>query len=348
MGTVYFHLEDEKRMSIAPPITPRPPQSVTRAASERRQLWQLAALTFGAILLYVVVRQLPTGTNLSHLDFRVQGGTSIEFCDPANPQFIPVVAVPSPVSLTLQSAGAPPRADVPISLTATLATSTGKSIGPDDLLVTHTQKLHLLIFDSSARHYQHIHPVPGPRAGDWVFSFTPETPGTYRIFADFTPSATARGLYASADLEVAEAKDIAARKESAATKTVNETRDSELHVNATSVTQDGFIFQLVPATQPIRASLVTDFEFIASRKDGRPIELEPVMDAYAHLVAVDEQRSGFAHLHPAQLVDPKAAGAAASKLDFKVTIPRAGRYVIWAQVKIDGAERYVPFWFDVI
>ena len=30
-----------------------------------------------------------------------------------------------------------------------------------------------------------------------------------------------------------------------------------------------------------------------------------------------------------------------------VTIPRAGRYVIWAQVKLDGTERFVPFDFTV-
>jgi hypothetical protein len=50
-------------------------------------------------VLFFVVRELPTGTNLSHMDFRVQGGNVIEFCDPANPQFLPVVAVRSPVTL---------------------------------------------------------------------------------------------------------------------------------------------------------------------------------------------------------------------------------------------------------
>ena len=34
-------------------------------------------------------------------------------------------------------------------------------------------------------------------------------------------------------------------------------------------------------------------------------------------------------------------------LNFKLTIPRAGRYVIWAQVNLGGRERFEPFWFDV-
>jgi hypothetical protein len=35
------------------------------------------------------------------------------------------------------------------------------------------------------------------------------------------------------------------------------------------------------------------------------------------------------------------------ELNFKVTIPRAGRYVIWSQVNLGGKETFVPFWFEV-
>ena len=34
-------------------------------------------------------------------------------------------------------------------------------------------------------------------------------------------------------------------------------------------------------------------------------------------------------------------------LNFKITIPAAGRYVIWAQLNLGGRETFVPFWFDV-
>ena len=58
---------------------------------------QMAIITAVALALYVVVRLLPTGTNLNHMDFRMTGKGALEFCDPANPQFIPVVQVRSPV-----------------------------------------------------------------------------------------------------------------------------------------------------------------------------------------------------------------------------------------------------------
>ena len=69
------------------------------------QQWrQVGVISAVALAIFAVLRWLPTGTSLSHMDFRVDAKNSIEFCDPLNPQFIPVVAVASPVSLSLESA----------------------------------------------------------------------------------------------------------------------------------------------------------------------------------------------------------------------------------------------------
>ena len=63
---------------------------MTFAATERKQL---AWITGGAVAVFLFMRFLPTGTNLNHMDFRVTAKNPIEFCDPLDPQFIPVVAV---------------------------------------------------------------------------------------------------------------------------------------------------------------------------------------------------------------------------------------------------------------
>ena len=167
-----------------------------------REWRQIAAITASAILFFLVVRELPTGTNLSHMDFRVQGANTIEFCDPANPQFLPVVAVRSPVSLTV-STPSPPRAGSEVAATLVLTTFSGKPIAPEDLQVVQTRRIHLLIVDPSLDDYQHVHPVPGRRPGEWEFSFRPRFGGAYRIFADFTPVATNRGLYSETEMGVA-------------------------------------------------------------------------------------------------------------------------------------------------
>jgi hypothetical protein len=36
------------------------------------------------------------------------------------------------------------------------------------------------------------------------------------------------------------------------------------------------------------------------------------------------------------------------ELSFRLTIPVSGRYVIWAQVKINKHEVFVPYWVDVL
>jgi hypothetical protein len=75
--------------------------------------------------------------------------------------------------------------------------------------------------------------------------------------------------------------------------------------------------------------------------------MEPVMDAYAHLVAFDRAASGFAHLHPVETSLTPPPDAVRPTLTFKITIPEPGRYVIWSQVMLAGREVFAPFWFEV-
>lgn len=288
-----------------------------------RQQWQqMAWITLSAIVVYLGFRILPTGTNLSHMDFRLdpKAGNAIEFCDPLNPQFIPVIAARSPVAVALKTEA---KASVggEVKATLTLRTSNGKPVAPEDLLVTHTRALHLLIIDPSLTDYQHVHPEPGKAKGEWTFTFTPHTSGTYRVFADFTPAATARGLYASADLEVTGAGGV---KEKPYTQ------------------PEGYRFGLETAQKPVKAGEAIDLRFTISKNDGGSVPMELVMGAYAHLVAFDGARTGFAHLHP---VEPETTAPDAKRptLNFKLTIPSAGRYVVWAQVNLGGTETFVPF-----
>lgn len=290
----------------------------------------IALITGAAIVLFILVRLLPVGSSVNHMDFRMEGRGAIEFCDPANPQFIPVVAVRSPVVMTLAS-NHPPTKDQPAEFTLTLRTASGKPIGPSDLLVAHTEKLHLLIADPTLSDYQHIHPVPGRKNGEWKFTLTPHRAGAYRVFADFTPAVTQRGLYASADFSVP-----------GTVPTVFQ------QANMTA-RERGLLFTLETAAT-LRAGQPSDLRFrIESQgKVKEPVPLQPVMGAFAHLVAFDEARSGFAHLHPMETDLAKPPDALHPELNFKITIPQSGRYVIWAQVNLGGEEEFIPFWIEVL
>ncbi len=290
----------------------------------------IGLITGAALALYVVVRLLPTGSNVNHMDFRMEGKGVLEFCDPANPQFIPVVAVRSPVVMTLE-AKQPPAKDAPIDFTLTLRTASGKPIGPADLLVAHTRKLHLLIADPTLSDYQHIHPEPGRRDGEWKFRITPNRSGVYRVFADFTPIATQRGLYASADF------------------TVPGRVPTVIQQVNTTWQQGGYTFTL-DLPPELHAGQTADLRFRVETQGAvkQPVPLQPVMGAFAHLVAFDRDRSGFAHLHPKEIDLSQPPDSLHPELNFKVTIPRSGSYVIWAQVNLAGQEVFVPFWIEVL
>jgi len=308
----------------------------------RTQSRQIITITVVAAGLFLTMRLLPTGTNLSHMDFRVEGENVIQFCDPANPQFLPVIAVRSPVSIKVATESAAVSGK-PVALRLTLKTAGGKPIGPEDLLVVHTQPLHLMIVNPDLGEYHHVHPQPGDADGDWLLQFVPRGSGTYRIFADFTPAATGLGLYASADVEIgAGAPAPLPDAEFASTSAGSGTGDDLERWTE----QSGYEFML-HTDRPIRAGEQADLAFTVRSRDGGVVPLRPVMDAFAHLVAFDRDRTGFAHIHPAEtdLSDPPDAKN--PRLTFKVTIPIAGRYVIWAQVNLDGTETYVPFWFNV-
>ena len=295
--------------------------------NKNRQVW---FITGAALALYMGIRLLPAGSNVNHMDFRLEGKGAIEFCDPANPQFIPVVSARSPVVMALK-ADRPPARNEPVGFTLTLRTASGKAIGPADLIVAHTRKLHLLIVDPTLSDYQHVHPEPGRKAGEWRFTLTPRRAGDYRVFADFTPAATQRGLYAAADF------------------TVPGTVASVINTGNTTWQELGYNFELV-LPPVLNAGRPADLKFrIASPGTVKqPVPLQPVMDAFAHLVAFDEARSGFAHLHPMETDLAQAPDPLRPELNFKVTIPQPGRYVIWAQVDLAGKEVFTPFWVDVL
>ena len=62
----------------------------------------------------------------------------------------------------------------PARVTARLTKLEGTPIrAVDDLLVMHTERIHLLIVDRSLLDYHHEHPVATDTPGEYAFTFTP-------------------------------------------------------------------------------------------------------------------------------------------------------------------------------
>jgi len=77
-----------------------------------------------------------------------------------------------------------------------------------------------------------------------------------------------------------------------------------------------------------------------TKKDGSALVLEPIMGAYAHLVAFDQERNGMCHMHP---ISRPGQDINEPNLEFSFFTKYPGKYKIWVQVKLDDTEYFVPF-----
>ena len=301
--------------------------SAPLTGSQRRQI---GLLTAGAVFLMLGLHFLRGRPGLTHMDFVAGGPGSLEFCDPANPRFLPVVARSSPVTLAA-SAVAPAVAGAPVTVVLHLRTNTGKPIGPRDLQLTGAHALNILLIDPALADFQAAQPEPGAQPGAWTFTFTPQRDGAYRIFADFTPAATGQELYASVVFPVAAGDSVAPAPPAASVVVENA----------------GLRYTLLPEHVPVRAREPLELNFAVTRADGGSVSLRPIDGTRARLVAFDQRRSGFVNLSP----DPDAAASPEGKqphLSFRVTIPDPGNYLIWSRINDGRTEVAGPFSLEVM
>jgi hypothetical protein len=99
---------------------------------------------------------------------------------------------------------------------------------------------------------------------------------------------------------------------------------------------------------PFQVKTPVHLALTITKVGGGTVPLDPVMGAFSHLVAFDEARSGFAHLHPMETDLTRPPSATQPVMRFQILFPRGGTYVIWAQVSLGGREVFEPFRFEVV
>jgi hypothetical protein len=272
---------------------------------------QAALITLGALALLVAFHFLPSSPAITPRDFLAVGPNLLEFCDPSNPRFLAVLNKTPPVVLTVTTAESPVAGRV-VHAAIVLKTATGKPIGPDDLIVTDLSKLNLLAVDPDLLDFQHLSADPQGATGSWRFEFTPRRGGTYRLFADFTPRATAREMYVSADLAVQPTEGLSPTEKLPLTW---------------AVTREGVDYSLRPSVEPILAHQPVEFTFNEGMTESQSANGE-------RLAIFDEARNGMAYLHP-------GGGP------FKVTLSDPGIYTAWVEHPGPGGPPAVSFRFEV-
>lgn len=193
--------------------------------------------------------------------------------------------------------------------------------GPDGEPVTsydevHEQPLHLIKIRRDGAGFQHVHPTLGAD-GVWTVRLT-LSPGSSRLFADFTPT-DGPALILGTDVEVGGAYEAA---------------------DPTPITRvarvDGYRVEL---TGDLVAGESSPLTLSVSRK-GEPVtDLQPYLGAYGHLVALREGDLAYLHVHP----EEPEGSAAGPEIPFLAEVPSEGRYRLFLDFRHDGVVRTAEF-----
>ena len=199
--------------------------------------------------------------------------------------------------------------------------------GPDGQSVTdyeieHEKELHLIAVRRDFTGFQHVHPE---RASDGTWTTSVDlTGGTWRLFADFTPTpeegAGVEALTLGTDVTVTGTTGRIAAAGS-------ETRRVE--------TVDGYRVELTGNLTPGEQS---DLSFAVTRKGAPVADLQPYLGARGHLVALREGDLAYLHVHPTDAED-----ATGHEVGFAATVPSVGGYRLYLDFRVDGVVRTASF-----
>lgn len=203
----------------------------------------------------------------------------------------------------------------------------GKPMGPDAFVVAHTEKMHVPAVDPSLTDYSHSHAVPTAVPGDWSFEFTPKFNRAYHLWLDVTPVGGAQQFVLV---------------------TVNGNGASApVAKNMSLAASVGDISATLSFDPPLVAGQAA-LGHLQIKRNGKPFAaLEPVMGAYAHLVGIAEDWTSISHVHPMGTEPTSASDRGGPAIDFHIEPTRAGFLKLFAQIKVDGKDVFLPFGLDV-
>ena len=207
----------------------------------------------------------------------------------------------------------------------------GKPVTLNDLKEAHTEKLHLLIVDESLTDYHHEHPVAGDKPGEYRFDFKPKFGGTYHVWADLLPEATGKQEYSKTTLKV------------------QGTPGKPQNIVNTTAELDGHLFAWSTEDEkPLRVGESAMVKINVRGPDGQPFkQLEPVMGAYAHMVAFPTNLESVTHVHPSGPEPRTKTERGGPDLSFHVVPEEAGFQKFYLQTQIGGKDKFVAFGVDV-
>ena len=233
-----------------------------------------------------------------------------------------------PTMLLKATASGPLEAGKKADVKVRIQRRDGSPVLIKDLMVMHTQPIHLLIVDPSLTDYHHEHPMPTDVPGEYAFSFTPTKSSNYRIWADLVPADSGVQEYPAVELPG-----------TAAPESIGDLSGKF------ATLAGGLNFRLTFENGALpRAKQVRVMQIEITDPAGKPLrQLEPVMNAFAHLVGFYEDYRTVVHLHPEGGDVTRDDLRGGPILGFKFYPPRPGFIRLFCQVVVDGKTIFAPF-----
>jgi hypothetical protein len=199
---------------------------------------------------------------------------------------------------------------------------------------THGQRIHVMMIDTSLTDYQHIHPesTRPDKLAIFTIPFTPLHGGDYVIYADVTPDSDHVQRFLSDRISVS----------GPVTRPVFQTLTKG--TMTPSVAMEGFTFLTEIDPPGLRAGVPAMLNITVKDKDGELFRgLEPLMQAFAHLIGFSEDRTEIVHTHPMgrEITAENARGG--PNLLFHITFPKSGYYRLFLQVRVADKVLTIPF-----
>jgi hypothetical protein len=274
----------------------------------------IALLVTGAYAVGTAVGPLSAATpGGGHGD--AHGGTVAEAVAPPADQPAGLASSAGGYTLTPTDPTLTPGATEPFSFRVT---------GPDGAPVTafdvaHDKRMHLIVVRRDTTGFQHLHPEMDAE-GTWAVPLAVPAAGSYRAFADFTPTG-GEPTTLGTDLSAAG------------------TFEPVTHTESRTAQVDGYTVELAGDLVPGRASPVT----LTLARDGRPVtDLQPYLGAYGHLVALREGDLAYLHVHP-EGAPGDGVTAAGPQVEFVAEVPSAGTYRLFLDFQHAGVVRTAEF-----
>jgi hypothetical protein len=188
----------------------------------------------------------------------------------------------------------------------------------------HEKTMHLIVARKDLNDFQHLHPSYNASGEFTLNDLKFASDGSYRIFADFTPSNSQQGADGE-KLPVTVYQDVNVGD-------LAKYKPQSIGVIDEVKTFQGYDIQMTNDPQLITAGSMNMVSFDI-KKDGKAVtNLENYLGALGHSVVLREGTLDFIHAHPLTTSSSKQTG----RVDFHVNFPTEGKYKLFTQFQHQG------------